>query len=71
VYDDFAHACELARANRFRHGAYIVKVAVPEDGSVEFKQTFAAHHYTIYAEPEKILSLAEKVAVPIQTICGD
>ncbi len=71
MYDDFAHACDTARANRFRHGSYIVKVAVPEDGSVEFKQTFAEHHYTIYAESEKLLSLAEDIAVPIPVIRGD
>jgi len=71
VYDDFDHACEKARANRFRHGVYIVKIVVPEDGSIELRQTFAEHHYTIYAEPARILALAEDVAVPIRISGGD
>ena len=71
MYDDFDHACETARAHRFRHGTYIVKVVVPDDGSVEFKQTFEQHHYTIYAEPEQILALAEPIAVPIPNIPGE
>jgi hypothetical protein len=33
---------------------------VPDDGSVEFRQTFdEEHHYTIYAEPERVFALNE------------
>ncbi len=55
----------MAEANRFRHGAYVVRLNLPDDGSVEFRQTFAAHHYTIYATPERILAYADPVAVRI------
>ena len=57
VFDNFDHACRTARRNRFRQGRYIVKVTVPEDGSVEFKQTFSQHHYTLYATPEEALAV--------------
>jgi hypothetical protein len=71
VYDDFDHACAMARKNRFRQGRFLVKLVVPDDGSVELKQTFAEHHYTLYAKPEQILSYAEPVAVPILATLGD
>jgi hypothetical protein len=40
VYDDFEAAREVARMYGFRPGASVVKVMIPEDGSLEFRQTF-------------------------------
>ncbi|MCC7022450.1 MAG: hypothetical protein IT338_06465 [Thermomicrobiales bacterium] len=71
VYDDFEHACEMARKHRFRHGAYILRIVLPDDGSVEFRQTFAPHHYTMYGTPEQILPYADDVAVGIPGVPGD
>lgn len=71
VYDDFGHACAMARGNRFRQGRFLVKLLIPDDGGIEFKQTFAEHHFTLYARPEQILSYAEPVAVPILATLGD
>lgn len=65
VFDGFDKACEMARRLRFRQGAYVVRVVLPGDGSVEFKQTFSEHHYTIYAPPEQILAYADHAAVRI------
>lgn len=55
----------MAQANRFRHGSYIVRIVLPDNSSVEFRQTFAEHHFTIYATPEQILAYADPVAVRI------
>lgn len=61
----------MARKNRFRHGTYIVRIVIPEDGSVEFRQTFTEHHFTIYAEPEQMLAYADAVPVRIPNAPGD
>ena len=60
VYHDFDSACEVARKYGFRPGTYIVSVLVPNDGSVEFRQTFdEEHHYPTYAEPERVFAFVE------------
>jgi hypothetical protein len=71
VYDDFVHACNMARRNRFRQGRYVVKIVVPDDSSLEVNQTFAEHHFTIYGKPDQILPYASPVAVPIPDALGD
>jgi hypothetical protein len=72
AYDDFDRACEVARSYGFRPGRYIVKIMVPTDGTVEFKQTFDdEHHYTIYAEPERIFALVDGETVLIPGADGD
>jgi hypothetical protein len=30
VYDDFDHACAMARKNRFRQGRFLVKLVIPK-----------------------------------------
>jgi hypothetical protein len=67
VFDDFEHACAVARDYNFRRGRFIARLVVPDDGSVEFAKTFRdPHHYTIYyGSPESILALVEGAAVPI------
>lgn len=72
VFDDFDRACEVARTYGFRPGAYVVRIMVPDDGTVKFKQTFDdEHHYTIYAEPERVFALVEGGAVLIPGATGD
>lgn len=71
VFDDFAHACQTARRNRFRQGQYVVRMVIPDDGSVEVRKTFGEHHFTVYADPEQLLTYAERVAVPIPDAPGD
>ena len=66
VFDDMPHAFERARQIGFRQGSYLARLVVPEDGSIEFRQTFDdKHHFTIYAVPEVVLALVVGVAVPI------
>ena len=58
VYDDEDYALNRARRNRTGLGRYVVPMAVPEDGSVDFAQTTRdAHHYTIYAYGQRALDL--------------
>lgn len=72
VYDDFDAACDVARKYGFRPGAYIIRVMVPDDGSVEFRQTFdEEHHYTIYAEPERVFACVEGEPMLIPGAAGD
>jgi hypothetical protein len=72
VFDDFEYACEVARTFRFRHGHYIARLLVPDDGSVDFAKTFGIHHDTIYyGSPESILALVEGLAVRIPEAPGD
>ena len=72
VYDDFESACEVARKYGFRPGTYVVRVMVPDDGSVEFRQTFDdEHHFTIYDEPERVFAMVEGETVLIPGAAGD
>ena len=49
VYDDLDAAVDVARANEFAWGRYIVALDVPEDDRIEVKSTFQhPNHYTIY-----------------------
>ena len=50
----------MARTYGFRPGTYVVNVMVPDDGSVEFRQTFdEEHHYAMYADPEQVFACVE------------
>jgi hypothetical protein len=72
VYDSFDRACEVARSYRFRPGSYVVKLVVPEESDVEYRQTFEdPRHYTIYAESELILTLVTGAPVLIPGAPGD
>jgi hypothetical protein len=47
-------------------------VVVPDDGSVEFRQTFDdEHHYTIYDEPERVFAFVEGEPMRIPGAAGD
>jgi hypothetical protein len=48
-----------------------VKLVVPDDGSIEFRQTFTKHHFTIYAEPANVFAYAESESVRIPGAPGD
>ena len=72
VFDDFRHACDLARTYDFRRGRFVATLTVPDDGSVEFAKTFGVHHWTIYyGSPESILALIDGVPVSIPEAEGD
>jgi hypothetical protein len=36
VFDDFEHACAVARKYHFQRGRFVARLLVPEDGSVQF-----------------------------------
>jgi hypothetical protein len=72
VYDDFDRACEVAQTYGFRPGSYLVRIVIPDNANVEYRQTFEdRHHYTIYAEPERILALVQGGSVLIPGAPGD
>lgn len=72
VFDDFDRACAVSRRYGFSHGSYVVAVVVPNDADIEIRKTFRdRHHYTIYAEPERVLALAERFAVRIPDAPGE
>ena len=72
VFDNFDRACAVARRYGFRHGSYVIKVMVPGDDVVEVRQTFRdRHHYTIYADPERVLALVERPAMRIPDAPGE
>ena len=43
-----------------------MKLVVPNDGSIEFRQTFTEHHFTIYADPAAVFAYAERESVRIR-----
>lgn len=72
VYDDFDEACAVSRRYAFRQGSYIARIVVPEGAEVEFRQTFDnEHHYTIYAEPERLLRWVVGMASRIPDAPGE
>ena len=72
VYDSMDRVRQVREKFRFRLGSYVVKIVVPEDGSVDFRQTFEdRHHFTLYATPETIIALVEGAPVPIPGAPGD
>jgi hypothetical protein len=67
VFDSLDHALQRARAFRFALGRFVVAIRVPDDGSIEIAQTGNdQHHFTIYAEPDRLLSLVDRHAVRVQ-----
>ncbi|MBA2597223.1 MAG: hypothetical protein H0V00_11435 [Chloroflexia bacterium] len=62
VYDDFERVCAVARKFGFRAGSYVVKIVIPEDAFLEFRQTFDdPHHFTIYARAQRVMALIEGI----------
>lgn len=67
VFDSLDYAQERSRAFRFALGRFVVPIRVPEDGSFKVTQTGNdRRHYTIYADPERLLSLVDGDAVRVQ-----
>ena len=69
IFDSLEHARRRARAFKFALGRFVVAIRVPDDGNIEVAQTGNdRHHFTIYAEPEQLLSLVDGDAVKVQEI---
>ena len=67
VHDDLDHSKAHARDNRLRLGRSVVRLIVPEDGTVEFAQTTRdPHHFSIYASAEVILSFVAGEIIPVE-----
>jgi hypothetical protein len=67
VFDSLDYARQRTRAFRFALGRFVVAIRVPDDGSIEVAQTgHDRHHFTIYAEPDQLLSLVDGDAVKVQ-----
>jgi hypothetical protein len=63
-YDNLEYALERARRNRCGLGRFVIKVVIPDDESVEIAKTMKnRHHYTVYAEAERILELVDGESV--------
>jgi hypothetical protein len=57
VYDDLEYALNRARKNRSNLGRYVVTMIVPNDGSIEVRQTGRPPHHTIYAKGSRAMAL--------------
>ena len=67
VHDDLDHSKTHARDNRLRIGRHVVKLIVPDDGSIELAQTTRdPHHFSIYASAETIFSFVAGEAIPVE-----
>jgi hypothetical protein len=67
VFDSLDYALHRARAFKFALGRFVVAIRVPDDGSIEVVQTGNdRHHFTIYANPERLLPLVDGDAVNAQ-----
>jgi hypothetical protein len=67
VFDSLDYALHRARAFRFALGRFVVAIRVPDDGSIEVAQTGNdRRHFTIYADPERLLPLVDGDAVNVQ-----
>lgn len=67
IFDSLDYAQQRARAFRFALGRFVVAIRVPDDGRIEVAQTGNdRHHFTIYAEPERLVSLVDGDAVRVQ-----
>ncbi len=59
TFDTLDYAIQRARVLRFKVGEWVVALDLPDDGSVEFRQTGDdPHHYTVYGRAEVLLALA-------------
>jgi hypothetical protein len=67
VYDDFDHACALAKALGYGPGSFIATLSLPTNHGLEIAPTGKdLHHYTIFAAPEHLLTLVhgDPVRIP-------
>jgi hypothetical protein len=66
VFDDLDHAIDKARRAPAL-GRYVVTLDIPPDSGVEFQQTFRdRHHYTIYAQGERLLQYVVGSPIPVE-----
>lgn len=66
VYDDFAHACEVAKSVRYGPGTYIVTIVLGAGHGLEVVQTGKdKHHYTIFGAASHLLTLVRGTPVRI------
>jgi len=50
----------------------VVKIVIPEDAFLEFRQTFDdPHHFTIYARAQRVMALIEGIPVCIPGSPGE
>jgi hypothetical protein len=67
VFDSLDYAQQRARTFRFALGRFVVAIRVPDDEGIEVAQTGNdQHHFTIYAEPGRLLSMVDGDAVRVQ-----
>lgn len=58
TFDTLDYAIQRARALRFKVGTWVIALDLPDDGSVEFRQTGGdPHHFTIYGRAQDLLAL--------------
>ena len=66
VYDGLEYTIRRAETARREIGRFVVRLDVPDDGSVEFaKTTRNRHHYSIYGQPEDLIRLVHGEAIPV------
>ena len=66
VYDDLQFAMERARKARFMLGRYVVAVRIPDDSTVEIRQTTRnPRHYTMYGPPDRLLALTDSDPISV------
>lgn len=69
VYDNLDYALARARTNTTGLGRFVVAIAVPDDGSIDFAKTMRnRRHYTIYASGVPLLALVRDVSVPAESL---
>lgn len=67
VYDDFDQAREVAAAIRFRRGSYLATISLLVDHHIEVVQTgMNEHHFTIFADAERLLTflVGDPILIP-------
>lgn len=58
VFDSLAYALKRARMGKLKAGSFVATLIVPEDGSIEVRQTGSnRRHYTIYTKGLQALAL--------------
>lgn len=69
VFDSLPHTISRAKAARWRLGRFAVPVCVPDDGSIEVKQTGNdPHHFTIYVTGERGLAMICGAVVAVEEL---
>lgn len=62
VYDDFAHASDVAAARGFSLGSYVAALTLPNPDRHEVSHYgLDEHHYTIFGDAEELMLLVSEV----------